>query len=123
MQEKPFAGLIFPKKTFNTVVEEIRDMASGRPTADQIEYSNHLDRLRNRINLSDGGDTKITFTGTGSPVKYAHGLKDATGKGVVPRRVILVSFAGLAQFQATYDDTNVTITATNESTGEVEVHI
>lgn len=123
MQPKPFTGTVFPAKTFSSVAAEVKDMAAGRPTADELTYARHLDELRNRVDVGSGPDKVIPFNGTGAIVRIAHGLVTAAGAGIVPRFVRLASFKSLTDFAATADETNVNVTANSESSGTIEVYI
>lgn len=124
MREKDFIGAVFTTNRYASVDQEAGDLfVGGKKPAEAVVWSQRIDGLRNRVDVSTGPDLTIAFTGSGAAVDYPHGLKDAKNVPIAPRFVRLQSFKGLQDYQEEHNATNVRITATTGSSGIVEVYI
>lgn len=124
MREKDFFGAVFTTNKYGSVEQEAGDLfVGGKKPAEAVVWSQRIDGLRNRVDLSTGPDLTISFTGTGAAVDYPHKLVDAKNVPIAPRFVRLQAFKGLQDYQEEHNATNVRITANTGSSGIVEVYI
>jgi hypothetical protein len=115
--KKPFKDLFSSKFEHSTVLEEciawLGGTLSAVPSTVRIPVR-HIDELRDRVDLSDGPDTVVTFSG-GAAVDVPHIL------GSVPRHWQLLSWTGgaLSTFSVSLEAAKIIVTATDGVTGRI----
>lgn len=119
MVKGPFGGVNLPGP-YSSFAAEYAAWWGGasKVPAEHRMAMQHMDELRDRVDLSDGPDTVLAFTGNGDGQAIAHGL------GAQPRFVYLLDWQGGAPsvFSAIPDATFVTVTASAGTTGHIAVY-